>query len=97
MLAKAEVDAERESDKPVGGEVAEHGSARVSCAAERAGGHGLNAVEELKSGTYGEQSNGAFDDDGVVGVHERDIARKDEQDDAHAEHEAATDQDGGIA
>ncbi len=94
---EAEIGAEGNADEPVGGEVAEHGSARVACAAKGAGGYGLEAVEELEGGSGGEEGDGAVDDGFVVGVDVGDEARKDEEDDAHAEHEAGAKEDGGVA
>ncbi len=76
MAVKAEVGAERDADEPVGGEVTEHGSACVACAAKSSGGYGLEAVEELEGGSGGEKSDGAADDGFVVGVDMGDDARE---------------------
>ncbi len=51
-----------------------------------------------KAATGGEKGDGAFDDDGVVGVHQSDVARKDEKDDAHARHESTgAKKNGGVS
>ncbi len=77
--------------------MAEHGSAGVSCAAKGAGGYGLDAIEELESGAGGEESDGVVDDGFVGSVEAGDVARKDEQGDAHAAHERGTEDNGGIS
>ena len=45
---KAQVISQRQSDEPVRDQVAEERGARISCAAEGAGGHCLYSVEQLE-------------------------------------------------
>ncbi len=97
VAVEAEPGTERKPEQPVGGEVAEHGSACVSCAAKCSRGDGLDAVEELESGTSGEESDGVADDGFVGGEEAGNVAGKDEQGDAHAEHETGAKNDGGVA
>lgn len=96
MLAETEVGAQGEAHEPVGGEVAEHGSASVTCAAERARGNGLDAVEELKGGTGHEENGGGVDDGFVGSVEAGDVAREDQERDTHSGHERGTEEDGGV-
>ena len=94
---EAEVVAERKAHEPVGGEVAEHGSAGVTGAAESAGGDTLYAVEELECGAGHEKDGGAVDDRFVGGVNAGNDVREDEEDGAHGGHEGGAEKDGGIA
>jgi len=94
---EAEIRAERETQEPVCGEVAEHGGARVARAAEGACGDGLDAVKELEGGACSEESNGGMDDGFVRGIEASDVTRKDEKDDAHAGHERGTKENRGVA
>jgi len=68
VAAEAEPGPERQTHQPVSGEVTEHGRAGVAGAAQGAGGHGLDAVEELKGGAGGKENDGVADDGGVVRV-----------------------------
>ena len=97
VATETEPGAEWKADEPVGSEMADHGSAGVARAAKRAGGDGLNAVEELKRGSGGEQRDGTVNDDFVGGVEAGDIAGEDKKNDAHQAHERGAKEDGGIA
>jgi len=97
VAAEAEPGAEGEAEEPVGREVAEHGCARVAGATESTGGGGLDAVEKLESGTGGKQGDSGVDDTFVGGVEARDVARENEQNDAHGGHEGGAENDGGVA
>ena len=96
-MTEAQPCAEGQTDEPIGREVADHGSAGITGAAQSAGGNGLYAVEELKCGTRGEESDGAADDHFIGGVEASDIAGKDKQDEAHGAHEGSAEKDGGVA
>ena len=63
---EAEDVAERQADKPVGQEVANHGRARVAGAAQGPCDHGLDAVEELEDG-HDDQQRRSDADHGFVG------------------------------
>ena len=97
VTAEAEVSAEGETHKPVGGEVTEHGSARIASAAECAGSNGLDAIEELESGTSDKESGGAMDDGFVESVDAGDEERENEESNAHGGHEGGADKDGSVA
>ena len=96
MAVEAEPSTEGKTNQPVRREVAEHGRARVAGAAERAGGDGLDAVEELEGGAGSEKGDGGADDGFVSGVDAGDVARENEEDDAHEGHEGGTEEDGGV-
>src|SRR5713226_3338560 len=81
---------ERETNDPIGGEVAEHGRARIARATESSSGDGLDAIEQLKSGAGSEQKNGAVNDSLIRSVHSRDPAGKQEQHRTGAGHKAST-------
>ena len=97
VAAEAEIGAEGETQEPVGGEVAEHGSAGVSRAAECTGGNGLEAVEELESGADGKKGDGGMDDGFIGGVEAGNVTREEEEHDAHGGHEGGAEEDGGVA
>ena len=97
MAAEAEPGAERQTHQPISGEVAEHGRTGVARAAQGAGGHGLDAVEELEGGAGGEENDGVADDGGVVRVDAGDETREDEEREAHAGHEGGAKENGGVA
>ena len=77
--------------------MAEHGRAGVAGAAERAGGGGLDAVEELEGSAGGEKRDGRVDDRFIGSVDAGDVPREDEEDDAHGGHERSAEDDGGVA
>ena len=97
MLVEAEIGAKGKADQPVGGEVADHGGAGVAGAAKGAGGDGLDAVEELEGGAGHEKDRGGVDDGFVGGVEAGDVARENEESDAHGGHEGSAEKDGGVA
>src|SRR5579859_576540 len=89
--------AKREADDPVRGEMAEHRSARVAQATQRAGGNSLQAIKKLKSSASREQKNRAVNNGFIRRVSAGNPAGNDEEDYAHAGHERSTKQDGGTA
>ena len=97
MASEAQPGAEGEAEEPVGGEVAEHGSARVAGAAKSARGDSLDAVEELEGGARCEKSDGTANDNFVVAINTGDVARENEKNDAHRSHEGRTEDDGRVA
>jgi len=97
VALEAEPGTQWKTNQPVSGEMAKHGRAGVSGAAQGAGGDSLDAVEELEGGASGEERDRAANHDFVVCIDARDDAGEDEQDDAHAEHEARAEQDGRVA
>ena len=97
MLVEAEIGAERKADEPVGGEVADHRGAGVAGTAKGAGGDGLDAVEKLEGGSGHEKDSGGVDDSFVGGVEAGDVARENEESDAHGGHEGSAENDGGVA
>jgi len=96
VATEAEPGAERESDEPVGGEVTEHGSARVAGTAKGSGRDGLDAVEQLKGGASGKEHDGGADNGFVGSVDASDVARKDEKHNAHERHKRGAEKDGGV-
>src|ERR1700680_1819082 len=84
---EAEPVAEGQADDPVGDQVAEHGRAGVTCAAEGAGGYGLNAIEKLEGGAGGEQVGGGANYVFGGRVHAGDGTRKNQERGASAGHE----------
>jgi len=97
VAAETEIASQRKAKQPVGEEVAEHGSAGVAGTAQATGGNGLEAVEELERRARGKEDNGVADDSFVGGVNAGDVAREYEQGNTHAEHEAGTENNRGIA
>jgi len=94
---KAEEDAERHSDCPVGDELRDEGGVGVAGSAEGAGGGDLDAVEELEASCDEEKRDRGGDDAGVGSEEAGDRCGDGEEKDGSAEHEGGAGADDAPA
>jgi hypothetical protein len=97
VKVEAEEVADGETDDPIADDVDEEACVGVACAAERACGGDLKAVEELEDGGDEEQRDGGGDDFAVGGEAAGDGSGKKQEDGGEAGHYGGAEEDCGPA